>query len=367
MGTFEDRRLTTSTPRSLNTGFPVFFANSTIDQPLDPRPIGSAMEERYEIRVFDTAIPLLAWRLRLRLDLGLFTAAFYGFNLEYTIAGETRNNGTGALRARLDEAAGGVGFGVNLQVTLPLGIQRNAGFTYNFQHGIVTIWEDTFSQTLSFNVDLVNLLIVIANAVSGLQLPLDLVRAGQTVGSNGAMWGLFAEARAQFAANRGTMQLRPTLNFSPNILDFVPETRAVLRKLRLIGAVLTMGPTFNIVFPITIQIVRLTTEDGNYAVNGEEFVGTLRLQGGPRRSLRPTVRDVAVTHSHTIGLEFTLDIRFHFTFLGLATLSQSTPIPLNFGAPQPPLRATNILGPYFTRLSNNGGVAKADLPEVVWG
>lgn len=367
MGTFESRKLATSSPRNLLTGFPVFIPGSTIDTPLAPRSIGTGSGERRQIRVFDTTIPLVAWRFRSRLDLGFLTAAFYGFNLEYSISGETRNNGTGNLRARLDEAAGGVGFGVNLEVTLPLRLERNAGLRFNFRDGITTIWEDVFNQTVRFNIDLINIMIVVANAISGLQLPLDLVRAGQTVGSNGAMWGLFAEAKAQFAANRGRIELRPTLNFSPNILDVIPEARAVLRKLRMVGAVLTMGPTFNIVYPITIQIVRLTTEDGNYTVNGEETVGTLRLEGGPRRTLPPTVSDVAVTHSHHIGLEFTLAIRFHFTFLGLVTLSQSTPIPLNFGAPQPPLRAANILGPFFTRLSNDGSVATVDLPEVVWG
>lgn len=368
MGTFESRRLATSTPRNLQRGFPVFIPQSTIDQPLDPREIGSGTSERRTIQVFNTTIPLVAWRFTIGLSLGFFTAAFYGFNLEYSISGETRNNGTGDLRARLDEAAGGVGFGVNMQVTLPLQLERNAGVNFNFRNGFTTRWEDVFNRTLSFNIDLIQTMIAVANAIAGLQLPLDLVRAGQTVGSNGAIWGLFAEARAQFAANRGRIELRPTLNFSPNILEIIPEARAVLRKLRSVGAVLTMGPTFNIVYPITIRIVRLTTEDGNYGVvDGEEVVGTIRLRGGPRRTLGPTVSSVAVTHSHSIGLEFTLAIRFHMAFLGIAILSQSTPIPLNFGAPQPPLRANNILGPFFTRLSNDGSVARAELPEVVWG
>lgn len=367
MGTFESRRLATSTPRNLLTGFPVFLPETTIDRPLDPRSIGAGSGERRNVRVFNTTIPLVAWRFRSTLDLGFLTAAFYGYNLEYSVSGETRNNGTGTLQARLDEAAGGVGFGVNLQVTLPLRLERNAGFRFSFQNGITTLWEDVFNETLSFNIDLINAMIVVANAIAGLQLPLDIVRSMQTVGSNGAFWALFAESRAQLAANAGQIQLRPTLNFSPNILEVIPEARAVLRKLRTVGAVLTMGPTFNIVYPITIQIVRLTTEDGDYTVNGEEFVGTLRLEGGPRRTLGPSVQRVAVTHSHFIGLEFTLAIRFHFTFLGLVTLSQSTPIPLNFGAPQPPLRANNILGPFFTRLTNQGGVAQAELPEVVWG
>ena len=367
MGTFNDRRLSTSSPRDLLTGFPVFIPQTTINTPLAPRSIGTGSGDRRQIRIFNANIPLALWRFTSTLDLGFFTAAFYGFNLEYSISGETRNNGTGNLRARLDEAAGGVGFGVNMEVTCPIRLERSRGFRFNFRSGVTTVWEDVFNQTLRFNIDLINIMIIVANAIAGLQLPLDLVRSAQTVGSNGTLWGLFAEARAQMAANQGRIQLRPTLNFSPNILEVIPEARAVLRKLRLIGAVLTMGPTFNIVYPITIQIVRLTTEDGNYTVNGEEFVGTLRLEGGPVRTLGPNVSNVACTHSHTIGLEFTLAIRFHFTFLGLITLSQSTPIPLNFGAPQPPLRATNILGPFFTRLSNNGGVGQARLPKVVWG
>lgn len=368
MGTFEDRRLATSTPRDLLTGFPVFIPHTTINQPLAPRSIGSGSGERRTLRIFNTTIPLVAWRFRSTLDVGFFTAAFYGFNLEYSVSGLTRPNGTGNLRARLDEAAGGVGFGVNMEVTMPLRLERNAGIRISFRDGVTTTWEEIFNQTLSFNIDLINAMIVVANAISGIQLPLDIVRSAQTVGSNGAIWGLFAEARAQFASNRGRIELRPTLHFSPNILEVIPEARAVIRKLRTVGATITMGPTFNIVYPITIRIVRVTTEDGNYTVSGEEeSVGTLRLESGPRRPLPATVSNVSVTHAHTIGLEFTLAIRFHFSFLGLITLSQSTPIPLNFGAPEPPLRANRILGPFFTRLSNDGTVAKADLPEVVWG
>ncbi len=370
MGQITSRTLATSLPRNLTTGFPLIPLNTTIDQPVFPTRIGGGNGETESFRqpILDVRIPLVFWRFTGTFNVGLFAGSFFGINLQYTVDGVTRDDGTAIVRFANDAAAGGIGFGLSLTLDFFLRLERSAGIRFTpgrrFPNTFTTVWEDIFNRSFSANIDLINIALTVLRGV-GIPIPLDLVRGARTVGTNGAIWGLFDEVENQFLRNQGRLQLRPRVALSPNILDFVPPAQPVVRALKTIGSKLFCGPTLNIVFPITLNIVRLTTEDGDYEVT-EFRNGRLFFDGGPVATLPPTVSQVTVTHSHAIGIEFTLAMRAGFQFLAVINLSVSVPIPLNFGAPEPPLRAENVLGPFFTALSDNGAVA-VDMPEVVWG
>jgi hypothetical protein len=42
--------------------------------------------------------------------------------------------------------------------------------------------------------------------------------------------------------------------------------RAVLKAFRTVGVRISMGPTLNVVYPISFEVVRLLTEDGVYGI-----------------------------------------------------------------------------------------------------
>lgn len=116
-------------------------------------------------------------------------------------------------------------------------------------------------------------------------------------------------------------------------------------------------------FPVTISIVRLTTEDGQY--NFRQFLdGVHFFDGGPAIPVdAPDVRDVTVTHSHSVGIAITFELKAKIKLWSIFSESFSTPIDLSPVLPFP--LSANLSGPTFCALSNRP--IAAELPEVVWG
>jgi hypothetical protein len=362
MGTIQRRHLATSTPRDLNTGFPIFAARSTADRPAFPQRIGGGtLQVDRERFAFRFTIPFGLWRVHVDLNGTFFIGSFFGFNLEYDVSGVTLNDGSGSLIISNDSAAGGMGIGISFQLGGNIRTERGR-LVVSFTDPIR--WEQTFNQPFDVNIDLIQVALIAINVASGGQVPLDLIRGAQTVGSVGNIWGLFAEARNQFGT-RGRMELVPRISLSPNILEFIPKAGSVIRGLRKAGIRFSIGPTINITFPVRFSIVRLVTEDGIYPVN--RVSGSVQLlRGGPVRTLPPTVSQVTVVHSHTATLGFNLELRFVLTFLGMWGLDHSIPIGVNFV--QAGAEINNLTGPFFTALQ--GGpetVSDVEIPEVVWG
>jgi hypothetical protein len=373
MGTFQELRLEAKAPRG-RFGFPLFPARTSVDNPALPGVIGGGTPEPQVSRtpLIDSTVPLARWRLQAFLNAELFAGSFAGFSIEYQVAGETRRDGTGDLRVRLDQTQGGVAFGLN--VTLDTRIRLEEA-TYQYDWGPFggvgpRTWRTAINQSFRPNVDLIALAITAFNIATGGVLPFQEIRGAQTVGSNGAVWGLFDERSNRYAAD-DQIQLRPAVNVHVNVLRLIPKIGTAIKLMAAVGFRISQGPSFIFVFPITIRLVRLTTADGSYDVQnvGGPIPGTGRLLNGP---VGPTSRDidqVDVVHEHTIGFQFRFEIHSTITFLGLVSLGGSTPLPFRLFPQQPrTARSLNtVFGPYYTKLSSQGTTAQVELPDVVWG
>lgn len=373
MGSFQEIKLSARQPQ-VRFGFPLFPPRTTVNNPALPQVIGGGTPELQvsNTPLINTTVPLARWRLQAVLSAGVFAGSFAGFSIEYQVAGETRSNGTGDLRVRLDQTQGGVAVGAS--VTLDTQIRLEEG-TFQYDWGPLggigpASWRAIIDQHFSPNVDLIALAITAFNVATGGVLPLQEIRGAQTIGSNGAVWGLFDERSNRYAADN-EIRLRPSIDVHVNILRLIPKIGTAIKVMGAVGLRVSQGPSFIFVFPITIRVIRLTTPDGNYDVQnvGGPIPGTVRLLNGPVGPTTPNFTEAEVVHEHSIGFRFRFEIHSTITFLGLVSLGGSTPIPIRL-FPQQPRTArplNTVFGPYFTRLSSRGTTAQAELPEVVWG
>ncbi len=360
MGRINDTSLATSTPLNLTTGFPIFPSGTSLANPTFPRTIGIGQTPSTSFTLFDRRIPLVFWRLRGSATGSMITGAFFGFNLGYRVSGETRDNGTALLNVSSDSARGGLAFGLGCSFSLSLSLEQGR-ISFSWRSGFRTSWQALFNASVSFTLDLIELSVRILRA-SGVNVPLDLITGIRGTIGSGAVWGLFDSASSQLGS-QGSLTLRPRVSISGNLLSLVPGVASFLAGLKKAGAKLHVGPVLNINFPITLTIVRLTTEDGNYEVTNHQ-TGAFQFNRGPRISpTAPPVRQVTVTHSHTVGLLFTLDFKASFSAWSIFSISAT--IPINLMSLQPP--EARLAGPFFTALSNTRTSAAAELPEVVWG
>lgn len=76
------------------------------------------------LSLFHTTIPLVFWRFRGSATGSVISGAFFGFNLGYTVQGETRNNGTATLNFSNDSARGGMAFGIGCSFTVSLALEQ---------------------------------------------------------------------------------------------------------------------------------------------------------------------------------------------------------------------------------------------------
>ncbi len=370
MGIINSTTLATSSPRNLIEGFLLFPLGTTIDNPATTTLIGLNATPSFNRDLLRRDVPLALWRLRSSITGGLTIGAFWGFNLQYTVAGETRADGTASLAFTSDAAAGGVGFGFGFTIGINLRLEQSR-VTFTWASGFRTTWERVFNISPSVTVDLIDITLRIM-AANGARIPLERIQnVRSTLGGGTAIWGLYASASSQFAT-RGTLTLRPTFSVSVNLLKLIAQLRAPLKALKKAGGKAEVGPVFNVVFPITISIVRLTTEDGNYAILSNR-TATFTFSGGPRIPANaPPVRDVTITHSHSMGLEFTVDFKVSLSVWYIFNFSLTVPINLGAFFPLPPLGINRVLGPFFTKLSATAPArdvadVSSMLPEVVWG
>lgn len=356
MGTINRQTLATSTPLNLNTGFPIFPVGTTAGNPRLPIQIGIGNSPgSNSFTLVDSNIPLLLWRIRASFTAQLVSGAFFGFNLQYTIQGVTRPDGTAQLTVSGDRAQGGLGFGLGLNLSFSFRLE-SLRTHFSLRTGFTTTWDRVFNLSPSVSIDLINLGIRLLRAL-GLNIPLVELPVDVTIGS-GVIYGLFDSPSSQLGST-GRLVLRPGVNVSGNLLKLIPQLRGFLKAVKNAGGKVTVGPGLNITFPITITIVRLSTEDGNY-LNGTFSGGAFNFTGGPRVATSEPIQDVRVTHSHTVGLAFGLEFKASASLWSIFNVSATRTI-------NPPFRTGTIgnLGPFFTALENKPVAAK--LPEVVWG
>jgi hypothetical protein len=372
MGTINSTSLATSSPLNLTRGFGFFPANTTIDNPSPPTIIGIGAAPSLSHTLLDQQLPLGIFRFRISVSTQMIAGAFFGYNLGYRVSGFTTSAGTAFLEFSNDSSQGGAGFGFGFTLSFSFRVDRG-NVRFSFARGFETTWVRVLNTSASATIDLIAITLRILRA-SGINVPLEQISAAGSLGASGAIWGLFSSVSSEFAS-RGSLTLRPQIQVSGNILSLIPQLRAPLKALKKAGGKFTVGPQLNIIFPVTIEIVRLTTEDGDY--DFDRFnVPTFRFTGGPAGPTTNPIQNVSIVHSHSIGLLFTLEIKASFSMWGIFSASASIPIDLTSVLPVPALGVSNLLGPFFTTLNNQQNLARkdsekrvlaAELPEVVWG
>lgn len=379
MGIIRRTALATSSPLNLTRGFGFFPANTSIDNPSPTTIIGIGATPDLTHSLFDTITPVGVYRFRGSAGVQIIAGAFFGFNLAYSVAGGTFANGTAQLDFRDDRSQGGAGFGFGFTISFSILIDELRG-SFSFERGFQNFWRRAFITSGSATIDLIAITLRLLRA-AGLNVPLEQIETARGLGSSGAIWGLFGSASNQLS-ERGSLVIRPRLNVTGNILQLIPPLRGALKALKKAGGKITVGPQINIEFPVTIEIVRLTTEDGNY--NFQRFrtfpeggPGLYEFNGGPAIVNSPDPLDeVAIVHSHRIGLQFGLELRASFSMWSIFSVSASVPIPLDSVLPRVPTGVDTLFGPFFTTLNNSDNLAHeeipspavaAKLPEVVWG
>jgi len=373
MGKINRTLLTTGTNRSFDSGFPLLPKNTSLEAPRDPVSIGAGYAPRQSDTFLDTSIPLAWFRLIISSSQQRISGFFAGFLLGYTVEGETRNDGTASLQFSSEFMQGGVGVG--LGITFNFLIRLDESVTdFSFRDGFTRAWKNLLTFSASATFDILELAVNFLGAVLNIG-QLQALSEVKQIASNGAIWGLYATNATPGLSRGSTLELRPRANLSANILELIPKFGAFIKAMSKVGAKFSVGPTLVILFPISLSIVRLTTEDGDYRVNGTSATPgsttgqrLFNFTGGPRGTLGPTVSSVRITHSHTIGIELSSEIRASFSFLKIVTISAAVRIPVYLD-----VIGTQIgtLGPYHTRLSGTPSVSQStphiELPEVVWG
>lgn len=356
--------LATSQPRTLTVGFPLFPSDTSLGSPALPQRIGEAGESNTLRVLRGLVIRSGTFTIRPFFNLTLTATKFEGFNLQYSLTGQTRTDGTGFLRVRNDAAEGGIGAGLNLRADL--GIAATSTRRNPPPRRVAA-----FNQATDFNIDLLAIVIRVVGALSGIQVPPEILAGSRSSRANGErIYGLFDRSENVYESS-GVIRLQPRFSASPDIAKYIPKVGPVLKKLKKIGVKLTFGPQINFIFPIRIRIVQLRTLDGTYTVGAGNASppGTELLFGGPSGPVLSNITEGQVFHEHTIGFLVTIGVFFSLKFIGISIFSRSITTPVNFGPRRNPnLSSDRLLGPYVTRLTTNDPpIAKAELPEVVWG
>lgn len=365
MGFINDVTLATSQPVTLATGFPffpLFPAQNTVDNPLRPQRIGFDGSGIIPRVILSVNLPILLFRLRTRVTSTFVAAAFFGYNLQYTARGATTSNGLADVRFLDDSAAGGLGVGLGFEIDIALSVDQ-ASISFNWRSGFRRTWDEIFSRTGRANIDLIRIALGLLQS-SGFNIPLEAIDEVRDASGTRTIWGLFDRVSNQFGET-GELVLRPRVSIHGNVLSAIPQLSGFLKALKNVGAKLTAGPQLNLTFPVTLSIVRLTTEDGNY--DFQLFTpgnGVHHFDNGPTIVFTPTdLQQVAVTHSHSVGIALTFELKAKLKLWSIFSESISVPIDISPVLPFP--LSANLSGPTFCALSNQP--LAAELPEVVWG
>ncbi len=363
MGFITNVQLATSQPVNLATGFPFFPLNpaqNTIDNPLSPQRIGIDGSGTIPRVILNISVPVLLFRLRTRVTSTFVAAAFFGYNLQYTVTGSTTSAGLADLRFRDDSAAGGLGVGLGFEIDIALAVdQANINFTW--RSGFSRTWSEIFSRTGRANIDLIRIALGLLQS-AGFTIPLEQIDSVRDASGTRAIWGLF-DRRSDQLNTEGQLVLRPKVSIHGNLLTSIPQLSGFLKALKNVGAKVTAGPQLNLTFPVTISIVRLTTEDGNYEFRTFSN-GNYSFNDGPTiTNTLEELQEVTVTHTHSVGIALTFELKAKLKLWSIFSESISVPIDISPVLPFP--LSANLSGPTFCALSKQS--MAAELPEVVWG
>ena len=364
MGFITNVLLATSQPVNLATGLPFFPFNpaqNTIDNPLVPQRIGIDGSGTIPRLILNVSVPVLLYRLRTRVTSNFVAAAFFGYNLQYTVTGSTTSAGLADLRLSNDSAEGGLGVGLGFELDIVLAVDQ-AQINFNWRSGFSRTWSEIFSRTGRANIDLIRIALGLLQS-AGFSIPLEEIDSVRDASGTRAIWGLFDRQSNQFATE-GELVLRPRVSIHGNLLTSIPQLSGFLKALKNVGAKVTAGPQLNLTFPVTISIVRLTTEDGNYEFRTFSN-GNFSFNNGPSiTNTLEELEEVTVTHTHSVGIALTFELKAKLKLWSIFSESISVPIDISPVLPFP--LSANLSGPTFCALSKNQTMA-AELPEVVWG
>lgn len=132
----------------------------------------------------------------------------------------------------------------------------------------------------------------------------------------------FAARKISFGglAAAGTVSLRPEFFILINLLQFIPQLKPIIVFLKQVGGSLDIGPTINLVLPVTVRVDKVRTDGHEYTVSG----GSSKLTGnrtGPS-SAGPAELEVVLTHQSSV--EFGFGLGFEFKVLKFFSIAQHT-------------------------------------------
>ncbi|MCA9777592.1 MAG: hypothetical protein KC800_12775, partial [Candidatus Eremiobacteraeota bacterium] len=192
MGFITNVQLATSQPVSLATGFPFFPLNpaqNTVDNPLVPQRIGIDGSGIIPRVILNVSVPVLLYRLRTRVTSTFVAAAFFGYNLQYSVNGATTSGGEADLRFNDDSAAGGLGVGLGFEIDIALAVDQ-ANINFSWRSGFSRTWSQIFSRTGKANIDLIRIALGLLQS-AGFSIPLEAIDSVRDASGSRTIWGLF--------------------------------------------------------------------------------------------------------------------------------------------------------------------------------
>jgi hypothetical protein len=167
----------------------------------------------------------------------------------------------------------GVGFTANIHIVQELYLPSSWYSPWRFK------WTSVLDKQLTFNVDLLQLLVWLITyligrgSASGTQRGAMQKDTGDTLKKilNGqTTWRLFDAVNGGFPASR-TLSPAPRITIPWNMVDYVPLLAQFAKFLQALKGDLFLGPTLSIQFPTTLRLDRLTVENGQGAGTSADY------------------------------------------------------------------------------------------------
>ena len=167
----------------------------------------------------------------------------------------------------------GVGFTANIHIVQELYLPSSWHSPWRFK------WMSVLDKQLTFNVDLLQLLVWLITYLIGrgsnngtqrgamqpdTTATLKKLLNGQTI------WRMFDAVNGGFPGSR-SLSPAPRFTIPWNMVDYVPVLAQFAKALQALKGNLFLGPTLSIQFPTTLQLTRLTVENGQGAGTSEDY------------------------------------------------------------------------------------------------
>jgi len=167
----------------------------------------------------------------------------------------------------------GVGFTANIHLVQELYLPSSWYSPWRFK------WTSVLDKQLTFNIDLLQLLVKLITYLIGRgsgngtqrgAMQADTTATLKKLLNGQTTWRLFDAVNGGFPASR-SLSPAPRLTIPWNMVDYVPVLAQFAKALEALQGGLFLGPTLSIQFPTTLQLDRLTVENGQGTGTAEDY------------------------------------------------------------------------------------------------